>query len=542
MDASVNTRSQQLRAAMRCYEASTFDALPIRDLDSTVELTQGAKPLLRACVTEVTNHIRTMEGLLRVVDEECERSRAHSLERINTFISPTHGLPPEILSRIFIRCYDKYVSLDCTLQPLLLVCKRWRDVALSTPLLWSSIGVERSHYSTTVIARRLKLVLGTFLRRSHNVPISLYLSIRPTLYCSQTLTAILPHLPRCKLLELDGVSVDCNTDFLSRIATDALSLESFSFSATYYSIFGHESIAFVAFQSPRLRHIAAYDGHTFSLPLPWAQLTHLHLGNESECRPFTARLFSCFDVLRRCVELTDFSFYSLDHRPPPGFQGSAPIVLPKLRFLQMQGSSSDYLLLDRLVAPKLTNLTYIPMSLPRRYRCYFAPACTFRRCIEQSGCNLQCLTIRPGHASWNEVIDWLHCVPSLPELRLEFKHTSVHSRKKLFQALSQPSTLKKYSGPSVVPRLRRIHVILAGLAWDSVPHFQQSLISMISSRCTNSPTQNSDSSSSTSTGPTRCLEYVRVGSSRTEDTGDEFRLQIRTHLREFVEAGITLHV
>ncbi|KDQ62867.1 hypothetical protein JAAARDRAFT_358342 [Jaapia argillacea MUCL 33604] len=430
MDASLNTLSQQLQGAMRCYEASIFDALPICDFDSTVELTQGVKSLIFACVTEVTHHIRKMESLLRAVEEDRERSRGHSLDRINTLVSPTHHLPPEILSRIFFHCYDKYVSLDRTLLHLLLVCKHWRNVALSTPLLWSSIGVEPSHSLSFREVRRLKSALRTFLQRSGTTSISLHLDIGSFWSASDLLTDILPHLHRCKFIDLNSMSIPDNMGFISRIAKEAISLESFSFSVLCHGFVDYQSIAF---QSPHLRHVTAYGLHTSSFPLPWAQLTHLHLGNQSEYLPFNTRVSSCFDVLRQCVELTDFSFYMLDYRPPPTLHDSAPIVLPKLRCLHMQGSSSDSLLLERLVAPKLTNVTYLPMSPFLRYRCYFAPARAFRRCIEQSGCNLQCLSIRPGHASWNEVIDWLLCVPSLSELRLEFRHRSVHSRKHYFK-------------------------------------------------------------------------------------------------------------
>ncbi|KAH9891341.1 hypothetical protein C8Q73DRAFT_703848 [Cubamyces lactineus] len=94
--------------------------------------------------------------------------------RMNALL-PVHGIPPEILLHIFElacdHCYDGYVNFRHRHKghkpplPLLLthVCRRWRDVALSAPVIWSRIDVPNKH------------LLDLFLVRSGAAALSLHI-------------------------------------------------------------------------------------------------------------------------------------------------------------------------------------------------------------------------------------------------------------------------------------------------------------------------------------------------------------------------------
>ncbi|KAJ7057571.1 hypothetical protein C8F01DRAFT_928866, partial [Mycena amicta] len=76
--------------------------------------------------------------------------------------------PPEIYSRIFLACLR---SSDCPGQAPLLpaqICGRWRDIALDTPALWSTIRVDDTEPDGL---ERMNL----WLSRARNFPLTLVL-------------------------------------------------------------------------------------------------------------------------------------------------------------------------------------------------------------------------------------------------------------------------------------------------------------------------------------------------------------------------------
>jgi len=92
-------------------------------------------------------------------------------------VSPIRHLPPEMLSEIFLRSIpsrDPYflLTLYDLRRAVMLpgsVCKRWRDIALSTPRLWSSIGLQL-HEKTVEADVDLT---RTWLTRSGGMPLTL---------------------------------------------------------------------------------------------------------------------------------------------------------------------------------------------------------------------------------------------------------------------------------------------------------------------------------------------------------------------------------
>ncbi|RPD67382.1 hypothetical protein L226DRAFT_135182 [Lentinus tigrinus ALCF2SS1-7] len=95
--------------------------------------------------------------------------------------APIHRLPPEIMTRIFslVRrsCDDPALTHqewsfpiydDRKLHPLLLVCRRWRELTLNTPLLWSHVmsqpGIDDSY-----LARSASMPLTVYISRDINM-------------------------------------------------------------------------------------------------------------------------------------------------------------------------------------------------------------------------------------------------------------------------------------------------------------------------------------------------------------------------------------
>lgn len=105
--------------------------------------------------------------------------------------SPLAKLPPELLADVFIWVKNELQSelwlrgLDWMrrLDWVALVCRYWREVAMSTPLLWRSIIVE--------FPRQLRF-LQEMLRRSAGAPLHLDLDVEDAIDMMHYLQPLLP--------------------------------------------------------------------------------------------------------------------------------------------------------------------------------------------------------------------------------------------------------------------------------------------------------------------------------------------------------------
>ncbi|KAF7363773.1 hypothetical protein MSAN_01035100 [Mycena sanguinolenta] len=96
-------------------------------------------------------------------------------------VSPMRLVPQEILQAIFLSCLPSQHNalIDFNEAPLLLgrVCRHWRSVAYSTPILWSSMHIpplpERSALPH-VLLKQERLV-AAWLERSTTCPLSISL-------------------------------------------------------------------------------------------------------------------------------------------------------------------------------------------------------------------------------------------------------------------------------------------------------------------------------------------------------------------------------
>lgn len=101
-------------------------------------------------------------------------------------ISTISQLPPEILAKIFLHVTDDkgvhIVDPDPYPWRLALVCRLWRDVAFSTPRLWSSLDVQLDSIQRSSLGVRgdaLVAVLKLCLRRSGDRPLTIALRTSP---------------------------------------------------------------------------------------------------------------------------------------------------------------------------------------------------------------------------------------------------------------------------------------------------------------------------------------------------------------------------
>ncbi|KIM48318.1 hypothetical protein M413DRAFT_228114 [Hebeloma cylindrosporum] len=135
----------------------------------------------RADLAELDSVIARVEDLLASL----LRGRAPLKMKLNQLDSPILNLlPPEIISLIFTFCipdfrdYDPetFVKEDPPIPFLLgAICRSWRSIAWSTPMLWSSLSLHLSNQNFGVLVDLMK----EWLCRSGELPLSVRLSCDP---------------------------------------------------------------------------------------------------------------------------------------------------------------------------------------------------------------------------------------------------------------------------------------------------------------------------------------------------------------------------
>ena len=97
-------------------------------------------PLSAAEIPSVKEEIERRKATIRVLELE--------VQRYQSLLSPIQSVPAEILGEIFAatlaitRVKPNYIPIDAALVALCLVCKVWRNAALSTPQLWNTAEVH----------------------------------------------------------------------------------------------------------------------------------------------------------------------------------------------------------------------------------------------------------------------------------------------------------------------------------------------------------------------------------------------------------------
>jgi hypothetical protein len=142
-------------------------------------------------------------------------------KRYSNLLSPVCCLPVEIFGEIFV-----YATRDLPRHVLNIsaVCQFWRDLALSTPMLWSTLKL--GHHRTR---RNMDNHINSWIERAHSYPLSLVVRTRSgfldPVYSVLSNSLISKH--QLKSITLDGIK--SATLILKELESSNLEmLESFS--------------------------------------------------------------------------------------------------------------------------------------------------------------------------------------------------------------------------------------------------------------------------------------------------------------------------
>jgi hypothetical protein len=217
----------------------------------------------------------------------------------SSLLSPVRCLPVEIFGKIFV-----YATRDRPRHVLNIsaVCQLWRDAALSTPMLWSTL--EFGHHTTR---RNMDNHINSWIERARSYPLSLVIRNRTCILDPvKTALTLLPNY-KWKSISLDG-DLEGILSILNELKfSDLEMLESFSLRPRFCDeIYLPDSLRYVPklktlLLAGNLKHLPQFVKFD-TLPFPWRQLTSLTI------------TFPCFDygrdiildILQACVNLEEF--------------------------------------------------------------------------------------------------------------------------------------------------------------------------------------------------------------------------------------------
>ncbi|KAJ7706933.1 hypothetical protein B0H17DRAFT_1034873 [Mycena rosella] len=354
------------------------------------------------------------------------------------------ALPPEILAEIFLHCLPdvEFVKPDITFAPILLcgICRPFREIALLTPGLWSSLRFDAELATERDLIR-------SWLFRARKAPLSLRFhygagegwdsdSARSIL---QTIVELAPQWRNISLNITPGLAK------LLPTAGNFPLLEKLDFAA-----FGgfHAEVSFR--DAPKLRQVNALTYHRVrhtTTQLPWHQITTLRAASIS--------FDNCLAILRDATNLVDGTFEVGNERPDsltepvPDTLQLRMTHLQSLTLVGMRALASPIApmhVLKYLTAPALKSLTlqFTPSDHDPAVDLNTSPFLSF---IFRSSCQLHTLVLSLV-ATPDAIIRCLNLLPSLVVLKiLPLRVADIHT---VFLQLT--------GHPDFLPKLESLHV------------------------------------------------------------------------------------
>ncbi|KAF8328969.1 hypothetical protein F5887DRAFT_334755 [Amanita rubescens] len=279
--------------------------------------------------------------------------------------SPINRLPREILAEIFSLCVPKMTSESARMltsnAPLLLclVCSSWRELALATPKIWTTVGIViRGRHMDSQDVSAAAHIITTWLKRSGALPLTLSLDYNPYYHnCAKDHTrARLAFIE--VILSVFGVHSSRWQDVnLSLCETPSVSwpqlgnlplLQAFHFDGQLQNV-----INLTLNGCPRLTRLSgSYPVVALTNPqIPWSQISYLHISSKIS-------LFDASEAIRLCPQLEEFQA-SLDIPLDQDSRLPRTPIVENHRLRTLRIASADHSpLFSSLTLPSLRGITF----------------------------------------------------------------------------------------------------------------------------------------------------------------------------------------
>jgi hypothetical protein len=361
---------------------------------------------------DLESEITRVKALLH----QLEQQRSRLKRQLNACRSPVLQLPPELTSEIFVTylAHHEWDGLTSCLSDVLIsrtpllfgrICSAWRELAWSTPKLWSSMQLDLENNNIDPI------LVNQWLDRSGSLPLSICALLRCEDY-DQTavviMDAIAQHTERwCNIaFELpifcydsfkDDDNLKCYLPNLQHIfiGKESLGLDEFS----RFDIFS---------VTPQLRSLSLKGVDVSDCVFSTNNLTKLRI--EGEC------IDACMDILQRSPHIIECAFVNVQNTTS-SIKHSLSNQLQLLRLeIPEEYDESIADIFNALTVPALRKFHFYAegQSLPPN---------SFISLMTRSSCSLQTLTLEFVSVgldanSDDELLQCLDAIPSLQELTL----------------------------------------------------------------------------------------------------------------------------
>ncbi|KAJ7347393.1 hypothetical protein DFH08DRAFT_160269 [Mycena albidolilacea] len=302
---------------------------------SALEADRTRVAVLAAQNQDLKNSIAT----LRLEQARVQQEMVLAQQRLESYTYPVLTLPTEIVAEIFTRVFPVYPRcppLTGVLSPTSLthICRLWREIAISTPVLWRAVALEYGPDQQQVH------IIDLWLKRSGSFPLSINVAIDSNDGggASKALSSVTAHHSRWEYLKLvydasDLPAIEGSMPMLRHLHLELIEFE----------------VNPVSFREvPLLRSAVLNDVAASLIVLPWAQLTSLGLKRVflHECAPIlkqTPNLVHCelhlffAEYDHTDITLTYLESLALNNPDPlgPVHQYLAPFATPALRSLRI---------------------------------------------------------------------------------------------------------------------------------------------------------------------------------------------------------------
>ncbi|KAK7033297.1 hypothetical protein R3P38DRAFT_790814 [Favolaschia claudopus] len=405
-----------------------------------------------------------------------EREQTHdALEAHRALLSPIRRIPPEVLGEIFIHCLarqsmEPFVQASGDQFPLLLtqISSNWRNVALATPALWTSLAIN---ITTASCIPNLDLI-KTWIARSGSCPLSFYIeeTIQKDYYTEGIITSAsilelyAPHYHRWRNIRLQYQDWRIATGFL-HLPRDLppQSLQSLHLARDFWHASEYDQLSLML-SAPHLRKciwVSNTDIGTFQAPFP--QLTTLFLERPVDVKDF-------MHILSEGAKLELTQFLVLDSDPSLASDSPLMIRHENLRALDLTADLFGPLF-NQLELPCLTHISMTRFDMGAHW-----PHDEFMSLLLRSKCVLREITLNDIDISPNQMCVVIrHASHSLEKLSLNNNRRSRHviANDEVLRLLTWTTP---DAGSNVCPRLSMIKL------WDCHSAFDGALADMIESR------------------------------------------------------------
>ncbi|KAJ7701449.1 hypothetical protein B0H17DRAFT_1045458 [Mycena rosella] len=365
---------------MSSHDSPFADKFGTNYVPSDLEMDQ-----LRALLVEPIAELALVDAQIDELDvlvRQLKGKRASLQTRIDVhaaLMSPFRRIPQDVLGEIFSACLPTMHNalIDPGEAPMLLgrICRHWRDVAYSTPRLWSSLHIppvtgrfeQLDSHDPPNIDDRLEKFVEAWLDRSASCPLSISISrgpydsdigpsgttpgtIRQLIRVAGRLChlSICTHLSEIRPLLLFGrEDLPCLRSIHIQAPSDPNELL--------------DGVPIL--QIPNLHQISLHAStDALTLPLRWSELTDLSLecfpiwvDNSAHNSPNPGGLDQngAQDLLRRCPNLVRCHLQATTYAP---FIGGSTVIVPHLKALSLSDEFDSAQFMQSLDLPSLRYL------------------------------------------------------------------------------------------------------------------------------------------------------------------------------------------